>query len=78
MLFSIAEDRAVPRAHAPRVTLRLQCCRCGAVQRFTPLARAAWQFADELLHRPCGARVPGRPEQCDSRDRRLELRPLTA
>jgi hypothetical protein len=60
------------------VTLRLQCCRCGDVQRFTPLARAAWALADDLLHRPCGATVPGRAAHCDSRDRRLDLRPLTA
>jgi hypothetical protein len=48
------------------------------VQRFTALARAAWALADDLLHRPCGAPVPGRSVRCDSQDRRLELRALTA
>lgn len=55
-----------------RVKLRLLCCRCGRVQRFTTRANEAFSKADDLMRRRCPS------ARCNSRDLRLELRPVAS
>jgi hypothetical protein len=57
-----------------RVKVRLRCCRCGRVRRFTAPAREVFALADELLRRPCPSTASGGPSRCGSRDLRLDVR----
>ncbi|WP_242337728.1 MULTISPECIES: hypothetical protein [Anaeromyxobacter] len=58
-------------------TLRIRCCRCGRVDRFVVPAAAAFSLADRLMLAPCAGTL-GRQAPCNSRDRRLDVRPAAA
>jgi len=50
--------------------VRMRCCACGRVERFTAPVPAAFALADDLMKRPCSG---GTSRRCNSRDRRLEI-----
>jgi hypothetical protein len=58
-----------------KMRIRMRCCACGHVERWTVAAAAAFALADELMSGVCSGRGPGR---CGSRDRRLEIAGLDA
>ncbi|WP_242343413.1 hypothetical protein [Anaeromyxobacter terrae] len=59
------------------VMLRIRCCRCGRVDRFVAPGASAFTLADRLMLAPC-AGTSGRAAPCNSRDRRLDVRPAVA
>ncbi len=54
------------------MSVRVRCCQCGRVDRLVAPARSAFTLADGLLSVPCPG---GRRGPCNSRDRRLDVRP---